>query len=122
MSNNNKKFDKLFCIIEYLIIGICLISAGVLLYVANYNKDKTPVKIEYISSYSYDEQNVSLVNINTASLDELQTLDLIGESKAQNIIDYREKNGGFKTISDIMNVEGIGEGIYEKIKDRITVK
>ena len=62
-----------------------------------------------------------LVNINTATKEELQTISGIGEGKAQAIIDYREENGNFNSIEDILNVSGIGESIYEKIKDHITV-
>ena len=60
-----------------------------------------------------------LVNINTASLDELKTLDGIGDVMAQKIIDYRSSNA-FVKIEDIMSVSGIGSGIFKKIKDRIT--
>lgn len=60
-----------------------------------------------------------LVNINTASLDELKTLDGIGDVMAQKIIDYRSSNV-FVNIEDIMSVSGIGSGIFKKIKDRIT--
>lgn len=61
------------------------------------------------------------VNINTATLEELTTLSGIGETKAQSIITYREENGNFSSIEDIMNVDGIKEGTYSKIKDDITV-
>ena len=61
------------------------------------------------------------VNINTADIETLQTLTGIGEVKAQAIIDYRNKNGDFKNIEDIKNVSGIGDSVYEKIKDNITV-
>lgn len=61
------------------------------------------------------------ININTATSEQLQTLDGIGESKAKAIIDYREKNGNFKTIEDLKNVSGIGDSVYEKIKNNITV-
>ena len=61
-----------------------------------------------------------LVNINTATLEELETISGIGESKAKSIIEYRQKNGLFEKIEDIMNVEGIGESLYEKIKIYIT--
>lgn len=61
------------------------------------------------------------ININTANIEELQKLNGIGESKAQNIIDYRNKNGEFKDKEEIKNVQGIGEAAYEKIKDNITV-
>lgn len=61
------------------------------------------------------------VNINTATSSELQTLNGIGEAKAKAIIEYREKNGNFEKIEDIKNVSGIGDSVYEKIKDNITV-
>lgn len=62
-----------------------------------------------------------LVSINTATKQELMALSGIGESKASTIIKYREEHGEFKTIEDIMNVSGIGEAAFEKIKDQITV-
>lgn len=65
-------------------------------------------------------KNNGLININTASLEELMTLNGIGESKAKSIIDYREKTK-FNTIDEIKNVSGIGEAAFEKIKDNITV-
>ena len=61
------------------------------------------------------------ININLASLSELQTLDGIGEAKAQSIIDYRNQVGLFKDISELMNVSGIGETVFAKIKDNITI-
>jgi len=61
-----------------------------------------------------------LVNINTASMTELMSLSGIGETKAQNIILYRNKTP-FKTIEDLLKVEGIGESIYVNIKENITV-
>lgn len=64
--------------------------------------------------------NSSLININTASLEQLMTLTGIGESKAKQIIAYREKTP-FTKIEDLMLVDGIGESIYSKIKENITV-
>lgn len=68
-------------------------------------------------------QNVknTKISLNTASMKELSTLSGIGESKAKAIIDYRNKNNGFKTIEEIKKVSGIGNSIYEKIKDNITI-
>ena len=63
-----------------------------------------------------------LVNINTADQDRLCTLPGIGQSRAADIIAYREANGGFSACEDIMKVSGIKESVYEKICDRICVK
>ena len=68
---------------------------------------------------SKDTNTQSKVNINTASLEELQTLPGVGESKAKSIIEYREKQK-FKTIEDIKNVTGIGDSLFAKIKENIT--
>lgn len=61
------------------------------------------------------------VNINTASMEELQTLPRIGPQIAQRILDYRKENGSFKRVEDILKVRGIGERVFEQLKDRITV-
>lgn len=66
-------------------------------------------------------QENNLININTASIEELKTLDGIGDAKAKAIIDYRSNNGNFKTINDIVNVEGISETLFNSIKENITV-
>ncbi len=63
-----------------------------------------------------------LVNINSAGADELMTLTGIGASRAQAIIDYRTENGPFAKAEDIMNVAGIKEGMFSKIKDKIKVR
>lgn len=59
------------------------------------------------------------INLNTADADRLQTLPGIGASRAADILSYRETHGGFRTIEEIMQVPGIKESIYEKIKDKI---
>jgi competence protein ComEA len=62
-----------------------------------------------------------LVNINTAGLEELDSLPGIGPSTAQKILDYRDENGRFNTIEELMNVSGIGEAKFDGVKDLITV-
>lgn len=61
------------------------------------------------------------VNINTADKEALMTLPGIGESKADAILRYREENGSFSSIEDIMNISGIKQGAFDKIKDLITI-
>lgn len=61
------------------------------------------------------------VNINTASIEELCTLTGIGETRAQAIMDYREQNGGFQSIEELMNIDGIKEKTFEKIREEVTV-
>ncbi len=63
----------------------------------------------------------TLVNINTAGEELLCTLSGVGSTRAKSIIAYREKNGAFQKIEDIMNVDGIKDGLFQKIKDSITV-
>lgn len=75
-----------------------------------------------VESNSTPNKQVNLmVNINTADINTLILLNGIGQTKAQAIIDYRNQNGSFKTIEDIMKVAGIKEITFEKIKNNITV-
>lgn len=63
----------------------------------------------------------SLISLNTASKEELMMLSGIGESIAERIILYRQENGSFQTIEELKNVKGIGDKVFEKIKNNITV-
>jgi competence protein ComEA len=63
----------------------------------------------------------AVVNLNTATATQIATLPGIGEKAAQRIIEYREKNGGFKKVEELMNVKGIGEKSFLKLKPLITV-
>lgn len=76
------------------------------------------------SFHYYDPAGISqsrLVNINTADSAALQQLTGVGPATAEKIIDYRNRNGKFKTIEEIKNVSGIGDKTFEKFKDKITV-
>lgn len=87
-----------------------------------YIADKNEASIAQNSMADPSEHSVmseSLVDINTAEAEQLKTLNGIGDSKAKSIIEYREQNGGFKSIEEIKNVTGIGEKMFEKIKDNI---
>ena len=92
-------------------------------------KDEQKITVPYIEN-KWDEVNgnstnvqvgTKLVNINTANETELQTLSGIGASTAKKIVDYRNQNGDFNTVEEIMNVSGIGQSKFDSIKDDITV-
>ncbi len=65
--------------------------------------------------------NPVVVNLNTATSDQLQKLPGIGPRTAARIIEYRQKNGGFKKIEELMNVRGVGEKSFLRIKAHLTV-
>ena len=62
-----------------------------------------------------------VVNINSAGVEELSLLPRVGESVAQRIVDFREKNGKFKTLEDLMLVRGIGEKTFELLEPHISL-
>lgn len=61
------------------------------------------------------------ISLNQANLQQLQTLAGVGEKKAQAIVEYRQKNGGFKMVDELMNVKGIGPKLLEKNKARLVL-
>jgi competence protein ComEA len=63
----------------------------------------------------------SPVNLNTATAEQLATIPGVGVKTAERIIEYRQKNGGFKKVEDLMNVSGVGEKSFLKMKPLITV-
>ena len=83
-------------------------------------KDENSLKNDACIS-SNKNTNTTKVSINNASIEELMTLPGIGDSKAKDIIDYRTKNGPFKKLEDLKNIPGIGENVYNKLKENITL-
>lgn len=61
------------------------------------------------------------INVNTATAGDLQKLPGVGPAMAARIIEYRDKNGGFKKVEDLMNVKGIGEKTFLKLKPLVTI-
>lgn len=89
---------------------------GQKIYVPSYEEGET-----WNESAAAEEATTGLVNINQASKEMLMTLPGVGESKADAILTYRQEHGRFNSLEDLMNVPGIKEGVYAKIKDRISI-
>ena len=81
----------------------------------------TEEEAELIPSATGETAGTGKINLNTAGKESLMTLPGIGEAKAEAILQYREKNGCFLNIEEIMQIEGIKEKVFEKIKDLIEV-
>lgn len=77
--------------------------------------------ISFVGGLASAEDNAK-ININTATIEELTTLQGIGEKKAKSIVEHREKAGSFATIEDLKDVKGVGDKIFNKIKDQIVVE
>ena len=77
--------------------------------------------MEEESFLTENDETVDKVSINHGTLTQLMRLNGIGETKAQAIIDYRERNGGFQSLEDLKKVKGIGEKTYEGLADDIVL-
>ncbi|MBW9149447.1 helix-hairpin-helix domain-containing protein [Clostridium sp. CM028] len=93
------------------------------------NKTQTPLNTtlksnsnDSATSNSGSTEKGAIININTASKEELKTLTGIGDAKADVIIEYRQQNGGFKSVEEITKVGGIGEKTLSKFIDKIDIK
>src|SRR6476661_3949 len=93
-----------------LTLIVALLAIGVLPAAAQ----KAPAKAAAVTS-------ASPVNLNTATQSQLEALPGIGAKAAERILEYRQKNGGFKKIEDLMNVRGVGEKSFLKLKPLISV-
>ena len=77
--------------------------------------------VTFVSNLA-DAEHSAKVNINTATVEELMSLNGIGEKKAESIVEHREKIGSFATIDELKEVKGIGDKIFSKIKDHIAIE
>ena len=129
-SKAKPKFD--LTVFTLLIIAVLSIIGTVLYFktalipidntvVITYSSSPSSVLLSNNTASTSSHVKEAKVNINTADKDELCTLYLIGESRALSIISYREANGNFKSIDEIKNVKGIGDAIFENIKDKICI-
>ena len=106
------------CATKEVVISECE-GSSIVIPKDNANNDDN--KNDTTNDNKQTQEENSKVNINKATKEEIMTLSGIGESKALAIIKYREENNGFKDISEIMNVSGIGEALFNKIKEFITI-
>ncbi|WP_230199731.1 helix-hairpin-helix domain-containing protein [Bacillus andreraoultii] len=100
------------------------VADEMVIYIPKLGEENIPIDMigTTSSSTSSSESSDGKVNINIADIAALDTLPGIGPSKAEAIIEYRETNGPFQTVEDLMNISGIGEKTFEKLKDKVTVK
>lgn len=127
MLNKNYSTEKILLIIALFLF------AGIIFFNAFYKQDVAIPSVIYINGNQADSENsgedastgsndANKININTATEEELsENLSGVGSAIAKRIIEYREYNGGFTSIEDIKNVSGIGDKMFEKIKDCICV-
>ena len=127
----NGLFNKLIAVPIILIL-----ISGYLLGVNFYNKidrvndikDAVPQSSQTEAAKTAEQEDKELndiqdkININTATESELQSLDGIGEKLAKRIIDKRESIGGYTDVEQLLEVEGIGDKIFEQIKNYVTVE
>lgn len=102
----------------FMLAGV-FIFALIMFNIYDITVDKTE-KFAYTAD-EIEALDIELININTADLNTLCELSGVSESTAQKIIDYREENGDFLSIEEIMEVKGIGEKTFLKIKSQITI-
>ncbi len=120
---------------KILLIVALVLFAGILFYNAFYKPDATIPSIVYVNENSEESTGSTnssgegdsgtlkdKININTATADEIaDNLSGIGSAIAKRIVEYRDYNGGFASVDEIKNVSGIGDKMFEKIKDSICV-
>ncbi|HEO7254311.1 TPA: helix-hairpin-helix domain-containing protein, partial [Streptococcus agalactiae] len=91
------------------------------IYVAQKGEKITVVEEEKANNIATQGNSKGKINLNKADLSSLQTISGVGAKRAQDILDYRDSQGGFKTIDDLKNVSGIGEKTLEKLRQDVTL-
>lgn len=101
-----------------LMVMLCGICLSVAVMAAPNSESTKPGNVHQTQPVVLAEHSV---NINTANVDSLQKVKGIGAKKAAAIVDYRMKNGNFKTVNDLTNVKGISQKLFAKISNYITI-
>ena len=116
-----KKQIKALTAIALVLIAVVFIAIAFTPLVAQHRFSNADSRAKALSA-AKEMHDRARININTAGKEELQTLPGIGEARALNIIAYRSKHGAFAEKSELKQVEGIGNKVYEQVKDKICVK
>lgn len=95
------------------------LTDGMKIYIPNRNNPTSAKAAE--GQGNIQGVNTKIISLNSATIEELDTLPGIGPSLGQRILDYRQANGGFKKVEEIKLVGGIGEKLYERVKDKISL-
>ena len=111
--------EKRFIIIFLAATAVYLCVCGIMYAYTDINERNAYVSVTPIVSDTVPE--TEKININTATLEELKSIDGIGDVTAAKIISYREEYNGFVILEELTNISGIGDKLFEKIKPYITL-
>ena len=107
---------------ERSIIAFLILTLAAGLAILVYRKSSPPINLR-VENFDIDSlSHKRKININDAGIDELIRLKGVGRSLAGRIVDHRSSKGDFTSTDDIKNVKGLGPGLFEKIKDDITIE
>lgn len=114
----NKKTKGIIIILVLIVVVVIVLIIGNNLRQTSQKKEEFKEGVEKAEK---ETEKIEKIDINKADIETLSKLPGIGPVKSKAIVDYREKKGEFKSLIELTNVKGIGEGIYQKNKDKIIV-
>ncbi|MFV0352528.1 MAG: ComEA family DNA-binding protein [Oscillospiraceae bacterium] len=104
------------------VVLVTLVAAVILFGISLFSYPPLWQNITPAENTAFFTHTKDVVNINTATVQELMVLPAIGEKRAEAIVSYRQQHGAFLNTEELMNVDGIGMGIFEDIKDLISIE
>lgn len=98
------------------------VQDGERIYILSYEETSALTTEQKVAGDAGEQPRETLINLNTATVQQLTSLPGIGEAKAADILAYREKVGRFTAVEELKNISGIGDAMFERVKDKIMVK